>query len=634
MKNKKKLLIIAGVLAVILLAAATVLVTVILPAMNEQARKEALEEAKAGYAAYLGDKDANEAELAIFVHEKLFVAIRAGEILDVFDSADQAAKALLDNPKSTEDESVGFRTGDVEGHDNLFLIFPAPTTAPTADTLGVRFTTEDACTVNRAFDVMPATFEAWVKIPKYLEGSAGVILGNYAENVFPCFTFNIGEGGSPSLYLAYENGKSAAATFNSVDLCTGEWVHVAIVNNPELGTATCYVNGKIADETDALQPIGKSGPARLGGDNRAYNRRVFRGELHSVAVYEDVRSMRDIHGDMQKLDTDGLLAAWTLSEMNENRTYTDISGNGYSVSWPQVWFEESAFDSDYDYTFVAIGDTQLTNVLDPENFQPIFDWIAENKDAQKIGYVMGMGDITDVDRDPEWNRAETGYGTIFDADIPCSILRGNHDSVAKFNRTFAKAPYTERLSGTYGEGVINTYRKINVRGIKYLIITMDFGARDDVLAWADEIISENPDFNVIITTHAYLYPDATPIKKGDKYAPTNSDPENNNGEDMWERLIKKHENIVLVLCGHESHPTIVTAQDKGEHGNVVTQMMTDQSCVDSNLIYAKQNAAGMLTLLHFSESGTKLTVECYSPIYDMYYRAENQFELTLDTVNK
>jgi hypothetical protein len=98
----------------------------------------------------------------------------------------------------------------------------------------------------------------------------------------------------------------------------------------------------------------------------------------------------------------------------------------------------------------------------------------------------------------------------------------------------------------------------------------------------------------------------------------------NDADDMWDKLIGKYENIVMVLCGHVSANTAVTTTRVGEHGNVVTQVLVDPQGVDNAI-----GATGMITLLNFSENGTKVSVETLSTVRDMHFISQGQYEITL-----
>ena len=94
---------------------------------------------------------------------------------------------------------------------------------------------------------------------------------------------------------------------------------------------------------------------------------------------------------------------------------------------------------------------------------------------------------------------------------------------------------------------------------------------------------------------------------------------------MWDKLIKKYENIVLVLSGHDPCDYVVYAQDKGTNGNVVTQMLVDPQGVDK-----AQGGVGLVTMLYFSADGKTMQVETYSTDKKAFFLEDNQFTLTLD----
>ena len=477
------------------------------------------------------------------------------------------------------------------------------------------------------------TFVATVYFPEsYITSQrGGVIIGNYG-NSSANVNFEIYSDGSPRIYITDKAGTVYNFVFDKANVYTGKWVNIVIVRE-SASTMKCYIDGAL------VQTISKSSPEPttadyhvLGGDLRSGNEQFFKGRIKNVALYSE--ALTESEAVSLATATKKPILSYNLDGLNAPESIEDKSGNGYDAKLKKLYYTDKAPLEDYAYSFAVLGDTQILAKNYPEKYTALYDWVLGNVESKKIKFVLGLGDITNDSTAAEWELAKKNIHRM-DGIVPYSLVRGNHDTESTMMKYFPIADYKDKLGGTYdGKSIFNSWQELIVGELKYLIFTLDYGAKDAVLNWASDIIAAHPDHNVIITTHAYLFRDGTTLDAGDVVPPSNKGSSYNNGDHMWDKLMKKHENIVLVLCGHESHPTIVTAQDKGEHGNVVTQMMTDQSCVDSNLIYAKQNAAGMLTLLHFSESGTKLTVECYSPIYDMYYRAENQFELTLDTVNK
>jgi hypothetical protein len=71
------------------------------------------------------------------------------------------------------------------------------------------------------------------------------------------------------------------------------------------------------------------------------------------------------------------------------------------------------------------------------------------------------------------------------------------------------------------------------------------------------------------------------------------------------------------------------AQDEGDNGNTVTQMLVDFQYED-----AAQGGLAIVTILHFSEDSDEIQVETYSTAKKQYYKPRNQFTFTLDFVGE
>ena len=300
------------------------------------------------------------------------------------------------------------------------------------------------------------------------------------------------------------------------------------------------------------------------------------------------------------------------------------------------WINENPNSSDdYAYSIAVVGDTQTVVKKDLANdtayMSSIYDWLVANASAKKIQQVIGLGDIVENDTDDEWTYAKE-HITKLDGVIPYLLNRGNspHDSVKQLNKYFAShTAYTNNISGTMADGnVANAYSIFTAGSTKYLAIALDYGPSDAELAWADGIISMNPDCKVIITTHAYLYSDGYLQGADDSNTPNSTgsnDGANNNGEQMWDKLVKKHQNIVLVLSGHNPSPDVIYRQDTADNGNVVTSMLINSQNFDAG----RNGETGMVCMLYFSEDGRKISVEWISTVREQYYKADNQFTLNL-----
>lgn len=299
------------------------------------------------------------------------------------------------------------------------------------------------------------------------------------------------------------------------------------------------------------------------------------------------------------------------------------------------WLSSKEPVTDYSYSMAVVGDTQILLRWYIDKVDCIYDWIVENKSSKNIQYVLGLGDIVDGDTDKEWTEAYKEISKL-NSVVPYSLIRGNHDSDAQFNNYFDGTYYEKTRHGSYDDSITNTYQTLTVGKVKYLIMALDYGPSDDVLDWAGGIIKKHSDHNVIVTTHGYLYTDGTHLNDDDAdhipHAPTKSGGVNN-GDDIWNKLIRKHENIVLVLSGHVLNDDIVVSTATGDNGNKVTQMMINPQGIDSRTsTLGEGTGTGMVAMLYFSEDGSDVAVEYYSTVKQKYLREKNQFTLELATV--
>lgn len=488
---------------------------------------------------------------------------------------------------------------------------------------GMTFTAGDSNRVSEIMEQGPNTIEAWIKFPKGFDTTTagGVVFGNFDETYIDNrLNLEIVENGQVKFYRIATDG-SQVHIFDKANVYTGKWTHLAVVNDTEADTVSCYVNGELVQSLDgAIHQTPYADPFIVGGDHRTNNTAYFKGLIHSVVLYEDARTAAEVQKDQKQVDADGLVAAWDLTQPAKEGIIAGLPGSKYDFH--KSWYTDKSPVKDYDYSMVVLGDTQTLNFNYPEEFPDIYDWILENKEEKKIAYVLGLGDVTDRTSQREWDDAQKQFARL-DGVVGYSLVRGNHDSGNMLNIAFNKEPYISSYDGQYDYRIENTWRKFEVCGVKYLIFTLDIGPNDDVLAWAEEIIKDHPDYNVIITTHLYLHStgERLPAALSQKYGSVNGP------DDMWNKLFKKYENIVMVISGHISSDYVVTTRDTGDNGNEVIQMLVDPQSVDG-----KYGATGLVTVLHFSEGGSKVTLETYSTVRDAYFLNGNQYEFDMPVV--
>ena len=301
------------------------------------------------------------------------------------------------------------------------------------------------------------------------------------------------------------------------------------------------------------------------------------------------------------------------------------------ASAAEIWIDAADKKpvTDYAYSFVVIGDTQVLCYNDATKgtnyMSQVYDWIVANKEEKKIEYVFGLGDITDQDwlatGKDEWRIAKENIYKL-NGVVPYSMVRGNHDSDTFFVQAFSVPEYKNQFDQFYKLYPTNSYRTITICEDDYLMITLDHGPKDDELEWASKIIEQYPNHRVVITTHWYLGPDGQP---GDVVDYGSAKPIiKNHGTEIWNKLIKKHGNIFMVMSGHYSSSNLVLKQRVNPAGNKVTQVLIDPQGYDADV-----EPAGMIGIFYFSKDGKKIDVEYFSPIKNQYFREENQFSVRI-----
>lgn len=478
---------------------------------------------------------------------------------------------------------------------------------------------------------LPGTYEAWIRLsPSLVGGRCGVIYGNYGGSS-ECMNFEVVTGGNPRLYITDNSNVVYDYVFRSVNVCQGTWVHLAIVK--DTNAVSCYINGELKETTAVAgtpKNITLTAPPMLGGDLRPDNTQYFKGEIYTAAFFDDARSAQEVAADYQGTgNAEGIMASYTPAYVGEVGSIEDESGNAMHLVRIEdgIWIPVESFVTDYAFSIAVVGDTQNMARYYQDRMTAIYDYIKDSAYSKNIRFVCGLGDITDLDSTAEWALARAVIDKL-DGVVPYSLCRGNHDSVAKFNTYVPYDRYREQGVVGYNGSLLNSYQTFTVGNLKYLVMTLDFGAKDDVLAWANQVVSDHPDHNVIVTTHAYLFRDGTTLDAGDVVPPTIYDGANNNGDHMWNEFIKNHENIVLVLSGHDPCDDVVVAQDKGVHGNVITQMLVDPQSTD----ITNEGLTGLVCMLYFSEDGKTVDVEYYSTVRKALFKKSNQFRMTINAI--
>jgi len=295
------------------------------------------------------------------------------------------------------------------------------------------------------------------------------------------------------------------------------------------------------------------------------------------------------------------------------------------------------------WTLVVLPDTQNYSSTYPELFKDQMRWIVQNRDRYNIKYVLQLGDMVNKDVAVQWTNAQTAFAML-DGVVPYAIAPGNHDystyvapRSTLFTNFFPVARY--QTWPTFG-GVMeadrmdNSYHLFSAGGVDWLVIALEFGPRNGTVAWANQIASNYPAHKKILITHAYTYSDETRYDWATKGATqtwnphaygTASDPDGtNDGEELWQKLVKVHPNFVMVFNGHVLYDGLGRLSSTNDFGGVVHQMLV-------NYQMKPLGGEACLRLVEFLPDGKTVQVKAYSPLYGTYKTdAPNNFTLQLD----
>ncbi len=234
-------------------------------------------------------------------------------------------------------------------------------------------------------------------------------------------------------------------------------------------------------------------------------------------------------------------------------------------------------------------------------------WIRDNAEALNVAMVAHVGDIVQTDAPTEWEIADKAFKTI-EGVVPYILSQGNHDVRVGKGKTretrmdgyfppsrFEKRPW---YGGHYGKGNVSSYALFEAGGMRFLIISLEFAPRDEVLAWANGVVAKHPGRRTIVVTHGYLDNGRRIARLAMGYQW-----KGNSAEQLWQKFVSQHKNIFMVLSGHAVNCRLPST---GKHANAVLQ-------VQSNYQFLPEGGQGYLRVMKFVPSENRIDVTTYSP---------------------
>jgi len=311
-------------------------------------------------------------------------------------------------------------------------------------------------------------------------------------------------------------------------------------------------------------------------------------------------------------------------------------------------FVVSSFDKEQDQSPFTIDKEYFSIVLLPDtqeytrwssrtkHFKNQVDWIVSSEKKHNIKFVLQAGDLVwDSWIEQQWIRASESLSILDNNNIPYIINVGNHDLDGRsvffknrgntnYDKYFPASRYENK--NWYGgrmkqESNDNYWVFFNYKDTKFIVISIEFGANDETLNWADSIAKNNLDAKVIILTHCYMDLGSNRVNPTTLLNPHGFNlGDANDGNQIWNKLVKKNKNIFMVLSGHIAGEG--RSESIGEHNNRVHEIL-------ANYQTYRNGGDGWLRLLRFVPSENKIYVDTYSPSLNKW-RYDDRGSFVLD----
>jgi len=277
------------------------------------------------------------------------------------------------------------------------------------------------------------------------------------------------------------------------------------------------------------------------------------------------------------------------------------------------------------WTLALLPDTQYYSEKWPAHYQAQTRWLAEQARARRVRLAIHLGDIVNVGSSrAQWQVAEQAMAQLRGV-VPVAYAWGNHDYLdpaatgkrASLFDAGALARPEPTLAGTMEPGSLaNSYHVVRAGGRQWLVLCLEYGPRDQTIAWANGVLDQHPGLPAVVATHAYLHHSGQRLKLAARQAGEEwFNPHAytgfarlpggvSDGEELWDRLIRRHANVVFVFCGHVAGAAHLTSRN--DAGALVHQILLDYQS-------EAEGGGSWLPLLTIAADGRSAQMRCYSP---------------------
>lgn len=509
--------------------------------------------------------------------------------------------------------------------------------------------------LSQTFNDSPNTIESWVRLGKLANNeNGGVIFGNYEYYNYNGVKVEVNN--DRQIMINWNQGQ-AIALFDEYKLATDEWTHICVVRDVNKGAFNLFVNGVLTQSINAYVGTDAISTYKfiIGSDwsNWRVPKNPFKGEIGQVTVYSSSLDSRAIYKDyiygdkINGLTREKLLFNGELSFNAKNVIDTSKYANDAVVKSIDYLYDGEIFEAK-DYSLAIIPDPQLMSHWRQGNLPSISQYIIEKDMDHNVALTLCVGDNADgvnssypeYDMDYQLKAIKKEYDKLADAGIRWITTPGNHDyddnatktrNLAYYNKYFSAAEISsfDYYGGFYGRNQTqNAYYMFEESGINYLVVSLEFGADDNVLNWANEVVEDYPDHRVIVYTHAYIGGDGEVIKKNGTHSPVTYGfakyVQVNSPEEIFDKFISRHKNIFMVFSGHVPSDDILMREDTGDYGNTILSFLIDTQGVLS------AGHDSFISMIQFDELNQTISVNLETATNRKLYNIQNQFTYSFE----
>ncbi|HEY3482700.1 MAG TPA: Tat pathway signal sequence domain protein, partial [Streptomyces sp.] len=217
------------------------------------------------------------------------------------------------------------------------------------------------------------------------------------------------------------------------------------------------------------------------------------------------------------------------------------------------------------FTLVVMPDTQYMfdeDRIHPAPMEASFRHILSGDRDANVVFMAHLGDITQNGQAREFAAAGAVFEMLDHKKAAYSVLAGNHDvsgddqrGATPYSATFtkARAAKSPTFGGASPDGY-NTFHVFRGGGRDWLLLALDWRLSPAGFAWANKVIADHPTLPVIVTTHEIAYADDSGTAYLSDY-----------GQQLWDGLVKNHDQVFLTLNGHYWPPGSTTLSNAAGH---------------------------------------------------------------------